>query len=231
MPIAFDAFSKGSSGYAANAKTTVTVAHTCTGSDRALYVWAFNFRISGTAPAMTATYNGVAMTSISQFSRAANTNTRFGCFGLVAPATGANNIVVTSTSTDELDLVAISYTGVDQTTAWEGVQTHDTEADPPNLTTTVTSAVGDLVIGGIDFFNVAATVGAGQTERVYQEGAGTTQNLAAADETGAASVTFTYLVAGTDSARMIAFNINAAAGGGGGSNIKAISHSYRQRRV
>jgi hypothetical protein len=213
VAIAFDASSKGTTGFSAGAFTSLTVAHTASGSDRALYVRVHNFRGVGSAPAMTATYNGVAMTSISQFSRAANNNTRVALFGIVAPATGGANIVVTCTACDEIDLAALSYTGVDQTTAWEGVQTHDTEADPPNLTTTVTSEAGDLVLGFIDWFDGTRTNGAGQTERVFQDGAGGTQNLAAGEEAGAASVTFSYNITGTNAARMISINVNAAAGG------------------
>jgi hypothetical protein len=211
MAIAFDAVSSGET-----TGSTLTVSHTCTGTDMALFVWVANFRIAGNAAVLTATYNGSAMTSIGTVQRGAVNNSRLTLFGIKAPTTGANDIAVTeTTANDEIVLVAASYTGVDQTTPWDGVQTHDQEADPPNVTTTVSSAVGDLVAGGIDFFDSTPTVGAGQTERVYNNNTNAFESMAISDEPGAASVTHTYAITGTNSARMISVNINAAAGGGG----------------
>jgi hypothetical protein len=58
------------------------------------------------------TYNGVAMTAIDTKDTAGS---RVALFYLVAPATGANNVVVSSTLSAQIYSQSASYTGVSQT--------------------------------------------------------------------------------------------------------------------
>lgn len=111
MAIAFDAVADNAGG--ASGSTTVTLSHTCTGSNLILFVYA---RIANSAQTISgATYNGVTMTQVgSAISGDGNDNTYL--FQLLGPATGANNIVVTgSSSAFIIQIRSASYNGVSQT--------------------------------------------------------------------------------------------------------------------
>jgi len=106
MAIAFDA---GSTDFIASASSR-TFAHTCTGSNRGLFV---GVEGDGGDLLTGATYAGVAMTLIDKRQRTAG---RFEyMFYLAAPATGANNVALTAGGAIQMRSVAASYTGVAQT--------------------------------------------------------------------------------------------------------------------
>lgn len=99
MAIALDASTLG------NANTS-TVSHTCgTGSYRALFV------VAGCQDkvTMTCTYNGVAMTELKSIQGTDSFTVVM--FGLIAPASGAHDIVLSGATTN-WRLAAASYTGV-----------------------------------------------------------------------------------------------------------------------
>lgn len=102
MAIAYDATSNNSS----SSSTNVTWSHTCTGSDRFLYLFVF---ATGGTPS--ATYNGVSMTL-----ETSNSGTAGYSFSLMNPASGANTVSI-SASSGILGGVATSYTGVAQSSA------------------------------------------------------------------------------------------------------------------
>ena len=99
----------------------------------------------------------------------------------------------------------------------------NTIGTPAHVTTTgtsitqdVSSESGSLVLSaGLVDDEVAVTQGAGQTER-QDENSATSLTLFASDETGAATVTMSHSWTGSFSAVQSAFNVTAAAGGGGG---------------
>lgn len=106
MAIAFDTTTTSSLW---SSVTSITFSHTCSGSDRMLFVATANntgANISGV------TYNGVAMTQIWTINNAAPSKMYF--WYLIAPATGANNITVTATGTCSIIAKSVSYTGVKQ---------------------------------------------------------------------------------------------------------------------
>lgn len=109
MAIAFD--SAASSGVYS---TSTTYSHTTSGSDRLLILGVTigtGVSISGTP-----TYAGVSMTQIGTMQSGAGTvfdKTYF--YYLIAPATGANDVVVNASSTAYIYPCTASYTGVDQT--------------------------------------------------------------------------------------------------------------------
>lgn len=110
MAIAFDAQSKDSASFQSG--TSFSWTHTCSGSDRYLIVSVFTFTPAGTLTAPT--YNGVSMTQI-QVTDLSGSN-KLWLFGLVAPATGANTVSFSFSSSNSFVAgVATSYTGVDQT--------------------------------------------------------------------------------------------------------------------
>lgn len=107
MAIAFDAVTTSSS---------TTFSHTVgAGSNRILWVGA----TLGTSTITGVTYNGVAMTLSSSVASGSYTNY---LFWLVAPASGAHNVVFTNSGGGFFQNWAASYTGASQTGVPEGTQ-------------------------------------------------------------------------------------------------------------
>jgi hypothetical protein len=206
MAIAFDAASSGHGNDGGGAG--ISLSHTCAGADRFLSCVAQ--RWGGSGDALTATYNAVSLSLI--WDIAAHKKVFF----LVAPATGTNTLQVASVDTsNEVIAVAASYTGVDQTTPYDGLATSSTLTATPSVT--VTSATGNQVLGGVigadDGGTLSFTPGADQTERVDHPGA----NPAActiADEAGAASVTHSYTLSSSPAWDCNIFGVNLRAAGG-----------------
>jgi hypothetical protein len=110
MAIALDLDSNANSG-----STTVSSliwSHTCSGANRILLVGIAYTGSSATISSVT--YNGVAMTALFGTPIAATSALHVQIFYLLAPATGANNIVVTPSITASIYGGAASFTGVDQ---------------------------------------------------------------------------------------------------------------------
>lgn len=139
MAIAFDQKSANSA-----TGTSVTISHTCTGSN--LILMSFVFSTSGD-DVSGVTYNGVAMT---QAVKAANSYA--GGYGyiyyLVGPATGANNVVASrSTSTGTLGILNGSYTGAKQTGQPDSTGSSYSATRPISWNQTIT-AVNSWIFGG-----------------------------------------------------------------------------------
>lgn len=122
MTLAFDAVGPASPTTALT-PTSITWSHTCSASANRLLLAGFHVgQNSGSDATKTisgVTYNGVAMTSLGV--RHANDGTAgyVHVWALVAPASGANNIVATFASAPSSCVYgSLSFTDVDQTTAW-----------------------------------------------------------------------------------------------------------------
>lgn len=150
--------------------TSLTAAYTTSGSNRILFVAAFDFTTSGNQ-ITGVTYNGVALTQIE--SAQDDGSDQFVSFWyLVAPATGSNNIVISASSSVLIYGIAASYTGVDQLTPINvsGVATTASAASiSKSLTTTVDNT-----------WTVAAVMAPSGT---YSAGAGTFLRQANASNT------------------------------------------------
>lgn len=106
MAIAYDA---SSSVYNSSASTSHTLSHTCTGSNRVLVVGTRTYD----ANAITGvTYNGVSMTEVG--SNVALGSDAFRRWILVNPASGANDIVASLSSSRRIEIYAVSFTGAKQ---------------------------------------------------------------------------------------------------------------------
>src|SRR3990167_2897336 len=111
MALARDASSGSNDG--SGTATSLTYAHTCTGTNLVLIVGAF--LDNDTSDTITGiTYNGVALTKINGVSGSSDQGYST-LWYLIAPATGANNIVVSWTGANNISSCAISYTGAHQT--------------------------------------------------------------------------------------------------------------------
>ena len=129
-------------------------------------------------------------------------------------------VVISATATSVSG--AFYYTGVDQTTPADTAVT--SQGTGTSATVDVTSATDDMVVGSTAVVNADAhTEGGGQTER-WQETRGSAITGSGSDETGAATVT--HSVSWTSSVAFVhgAFNMNAAAGGGGGRIMSSLAH-------
>lgn len=132
MAIAYDASSKSSAS-----ATSVTFAHTCTGSDRLLMVNAY---WAGSATVSSITYNGVAMTNVVSPLDTGG-GERHGMFYLVAPATGANNVVLTLSGSTDIEVSAVSYTGVHQSSPIDATRTETGLETGTSYSEAITSVV------------------------------------------------------------------------------------------
>ncbi len=151
MAIAFDAVSSGGGSGA----TSETFSHTCSGTNRLLFVGGFNQEASSTITGVT--YDGEALTEIASSSQ---TNNSVSLWYLIAPATGANDVVVTrSSSTDALIGVAVSYTGAKQSGVPDSDNTGGSSSGS-SLTISTTTVEDNCWITGI-FRNEVAVNSAG----------------------------------------------------------------------
>lgn len=123
-------FDAASEGHTTANSTTLTVSHTCTGSDRILFV---NVMCSSARTISSVTYNGVTMTNINR----SGGGQPCALYYLIAPATGANNIVVTIDSSSYIYICAGSYTGVKQTSPIDGNSTNSSTSS--TVTTSITT--------------------------------------------------------------------------------------------
>lgn len=202
--LAYDAAS-GSTGNDNNVTPattkTLTWSHTTSGANRLLINpcglrWDnIGTTISGT------TYNGVSTTLIDSQQGGVFTGCINYMWGLIAPASGANNIVVTyNVASGGLgDLyklgIGVSFTGASQTTGWHntgkatGTDLHAIKA--------ITSATGEIVIDSL-YAHKHTTAGSDpvsdQTQRqlVSQSSGGGTEQMASSTAAGGASVSMGY---------------------------------------
>ena len=150
MAIAFDAVSSGGNG-----GTSQTFSHTCTGTNRLLFVGGFNQEASSTITGVT--YDGVAMTEIDSSSQ---TNNSVSLWYLIAPSTGASDVVITrSSSTNALVGVGVSYTGCLQSGVPDSDNTGGSSSGS-SLTISTTTVEDNCWITGI-FRNEAGVNSAG----------------------------------------------------------------------
>ena len=166
--ITFDAASN--SGYQ-TAQSSYSWSHTCTGSNRYLIVGISMLSIAGSSVS-SITYNNVSMTFLGAVSSVTGA-VRVELWGLIAPATGSNTIVVTlSTGLDSVGGAA-SYTSVNQSSATESFNSASaTNVGAADATVDITTiADNDMIVDCVSTTDAAITVGAGQTSRWNVSGA------------------------------------------------------------
>lgn len=169
--------------------TSLTWSHTCTGADRALFV---SISLGQSMTVTGITYNGVALTNRSII---ANGVIRAEIWLLVAPTSGANNIIASFSGTASAVGGATSWTGVDPTTPTDSAVTASGNDTAP---TVVASCASDQFVVDVvaveDSGDGIATVGSGQTERWNQKAPITLPYIigCGSTEAGAASVTMSW---------------------------------------
>lgn len=132
MAIAFDSVTSNNSITA----TSLTYSHTCgTWSDRMLFVWVS----SGGGDLITGvTYAGASMTQVWKIKQWAWAWFTY-LYALFAPATGANNIICSASSSTAWNSMATSYTGVTQSNTMDATASSAISWAALNFSTTLTT--------------------------------------------------------------------------------------------
>jgi len=160
--------------------------HTCSGSNRYLFVAVYTYIDTGTGALPTATYDSVSMTQLATQVYGPYSE-RITIFGIIAPSTGSNSVAVSvSPSQDEVTCVSTSYTGVHQTTAIGAVDSDTSDSSP--VTVTPASTTDDLVIDAVCTYDQTLTIGSGQTLRGEHD-VSEREYVAISSKPGAASTT------------------------------------------
>lgn len=147
MALAFDAVGPTSSGKTASFSASTSWSHTTgAGSGRLLFVSA-TFNSAPTS--CTATYNGTSMTVIgSQNGNNQGFNGSVWLFGMIAPASGTNTIVVTPSNTSDITAGSVSFSGGDQTTGWQTLtKAFGSSSGTGVLTGSITVGTGNGILG------------------------------------------------------------------------------------
>lgn len=175
MAVAYDAASNNSA-----TSKTITVNHTCTGSDRFIALMG-----GGRATISSASYNSVATTSIGAASSGV---VRCGMHGLLGPASGTNTLSVTfSSGTNAQTMGGVSFTGAG---GYSNANTGSGSSTTASVT--VSSVSGSLCVDAMDHGDqgIATATGSGQTAR-WTSGSGSDAD-GMSTIAGAASVTFSW---------------------------------------
>lgn len=179
--IAFDATATGGPTTA----TSITFSHTTTGSNRGLGVGAFtlNDTITGI------TYNAVGMTFQNKTTYPGAGRIGATEYYLNAPATGANNVVVSASGSVQIIGHSSSYTGVLQTGQPETLGNGSGTGTSHTCAITTVTAQDWMIISDA---NAAGTVGAGASTNVRQTDAnGTGYGDGGPFASGSNTLTFT----------------------------------------
>lgn len=145
--------------------------------------------ITGTASGVSATYNGVSMTQLALVNPFLDTF-YYVSFGLVSPASGSHNVVITLAGATILDsqIECIPFSGVNTSTPTG--TTVSASGTSGTASVTVSSAVGELVVASlVAGSTVSVTPGVGQTVIGTNT---TTDIITATTQIGAASVNSTW---------------------------------------
>lgn len=162
MAISYDT---GVNATIANPGSSLTWSHTCTGSERILFVSATINRSSITG----ITYGGVSMTAIGSPTLGGDGFYNY-LYYLVAPATGANNVVITPGSSVLILGSSVSYTGAAQTGQPDGSnsQTGTNSSMTTSITTTADNCWAVLHVRACDLG--VSSAGTGSTQRTNTNG-------------------------------------------------------------
>lgn len=170
MAIAFDSAASKSQ----DSSTTNTFAHTCAGSNRIILVGCMT--TNGTITGVT--YNGVSLTQAIDNTTGGSTFNHIYLFYLIAPATGTNNVIVTSSGSGSVYAASASYTGVAQTSPIDGTSATTTTTTGAFSKSVTTSVANDWIIGYVGAGNYSTSAsnepaaGSGTTRRATDPGTG-----------------------------------------------------------
>jgi hypothetical protein len=181
ITVAFDASASSKS----NSANSLTFSHTTgTGSDRILIV-SVGIQFPGTTTINSVTYNAIALTRLSANVKA---TIAVEMWYLIAPPSGAHNVVISLSGATAVTGGSQSFNNVDPSSPFG--TTVSNSGNGTTASVVVSSAVNQMVVDAVITAFNAVTVGAGQTQNYNQA---TTNNKGAGSmEAGAASVTMSW---------------------------------------
>ncbi len=160
MALAFDAIA-GADDFSGSA-TSLTYAHTCTGANRLLVVTVA--LVGATDDVTGVTYNGVALTRIGFVGNAGTQACASFLYYLIAPASGANNVVISVSPGQNISGRSVSYTGAKQTGQPDSSATNNTSTGTTLALTTTVVATGSWLASS--YFNLnGRTIPVGTSDR------------------------------------------------------------------
>lgn len=213
--IAFDTFTAGT---LVNPGSSVTISHTVSASADPIL---FGGGIVRTNTISGMTYNSVSMTAIG--SAVQGVNDKIYLFYLVAPASGAHNLVISQTGSSVINGNAISYIGAKQT-GQPDANTDTAQATVANQDGTVTTIADNswAVMYAYDAQTGVSSAGAGTTLRGTSNGGANTQFYDGnGAKTPAGSYTLNFVASGSPGTnvgmcnKIASFSPAAAASTGG----------------
>ncbi|MCA9131577.1 MAG: DUF4347 domain-containing protein, partial [Planctomycetales bacterium] len=183
-------------GVAAESSAGETLTHTTAGTDRLMLV-GISFGEDDDQYVSSVTYNGTALSLVGAQDHPDSNKSRIEIWALVAPDVGTHNLVVGFSDTDHhgATIGVMTFNGVDQQTAL-GTFAAST-GKSTTASTTVNSAVGDIVFGVVAFDDNndrALDPGSGQSEQWELHVDDT--NGAGSLQAGAATVTTSWTTSG-----------------------------------
>jgi len=125
-----------------------TIAHTTAGSDRILFVGIGSGGITNTDEITGVTYAGVSMTRIAVSSNSTSAGLTY-LYYLVAPASGTNNIVISSSGASLWSVAAVTYNGASQTGVPDSFHIAATAGDVPALNNSTTVVGSNAWLVGV----------------------------------------------------------------------------------
>ena len=207
MAIAFDAATEDKTTTA----NVLTYSHTCTGSDRFLYV-AFT-TLSNNHTVTSVTYGGAAMTTIATEVLVFSPTWRHHGYYLANPASGTNNVVITCASISfSIRSSCVSYTGVDQTSPILDDNIASSASGNTMSIPLTTAEAGWAVISGANV-DTAFTAGT-NTDTLRASYAGLCDIADSDGDIAASTFNAQMTHGGTRGYGGIAFGLKASAGGG-----------------
>lgn len=147
----------------------LTFSHTCTGSDRLLVVGVTGDQVGGVDDISSVTYAGVNMAFVSKRGILGMDRWLY-IYELEGPASGANNVVVTSSGTHYLLAGATSYAGAAQSGQPDGSTTSQSATGATTWTTSLTTTADKcwaVLIEGCNTGGTPPSAGTGLTRRIY----------------------------------------------------------------
>jgi hypothetical protein len=188
MAIAYD----NATTYIATNNTSLTIhtfSHTVVSNTNGYLLVAIAYQ-SGSATVSSVTYNGVDMGAALKSQLTASDRTYL--FGLKAPASGANDVVVTMSAGKDIVVGAVSYTGVHQTTS-TGTAVQNTGTST-TISSSPSSSAGEICVDAGSTNSATNTYVANYTKRVDGECGSNTYSHIAMQETTTANPTMTYTI-------------------------------------
>lgn len=197
--------------HSATGVTSTSFSHTCGSQpNRGLFVVAALEGVLVNPTSITATYNGVSMTSIGT-ANAGTAQITICAFYLAKPASGANTVALSWTTTSDIEVVARSYNGVHQgTPVLTGSFTSANFGPTTTPSLNVTTAAGDIVMDllGVTPVTASGTAGSGQTE-ILDGSAGNIRGIASVEPATATPVAMSWTLSETANGVQLGFSIHA----------------------